>query len=255
MPGLGGRGRAHGLGDQRHAAGIAAGGARRPPGGHVLAADTHAREQFPHSELGMGVIERVPARLVHVSVQPGQHHGALGQARDHTDKLGGCRDASRRARRDHGFDRRRLSPARGQRLEQAVAALGRIIEALLREHPRPVLGDDLQEVEGDLPVPGVVLGHQLGEPIEAEPLGLDLVQKARQVGGKLGGLGRVVSPIRPALLELQDQPGEKELAAERRDGRRQFEGFVRAAGERRLEKLGPEARLVGVDVAQGPHRR
>ena len=53
-----------------------------------------------------------------------------------------------------------------------------------------------EELERLLPVLGELVGHQLGEAVEVDVLGLDHVHEARQLGGEVGGLRRRVGARR-----------------------------------------------------------
>ena len=93
---------------------------------------------------------------------------------------------------------------------------------------------------------GQGLGHQIGEPVEAQPLGLDLIEQARELRGETGDAGGLVRS--GCALARADQLGKQELAAERRDRGRQVERRGRG------EVVGPEL-LVEPDIADGQNGR
>ena len=83
-------------------------------------------------------------------------------------------------------------------------------------------GDDAEEFEGALPMGGVILGHQILEPVEGELFGQGLIEQA----GEFGGQARRLIGTPGGVLgggAGQDQPGENQLALE--------------PGERRGERL------------------
>src|SRR4029078_2916625 len=55
---------------------------------------------------------------------------------------------------------------------------------------RPMLGNDLEEVYGDLPVRREILWHDVGELREIDLLAFDIVHESRGVGREIGGLTR-----------------------------------------------------------------
>ena len=157
-------------------------------------------------------------------------------------------------RGDDGLCRRARAPALGLDLDQPVATRGGVDAAFLGEDAQPALGDDLEEIERPLPVGGEALGHQLGEPVEGQALGVHAVEEAAELGAKVGGLG-LVHRGAPAMraapgVEGGDEPAQQELAAYRRHRRRKVE----AVGGRFA--LGPGQGDLGfIDVADWAHRR
>ncbi len=109
-------------------------------------------------------------------------------------------------------------------------------------------GDDFEELDGHAPMGREIRGHQLAEPVEAQPLGVHLVQEMAELAGEHARLGDGdVAFFR--LGAGEDQPGEQQLAFQGRDRVGQVERVA-----------GPPAGLaqlqfVLVDIADRPHYR
>ena len=95
---------------------------------------------------------------------------------------------------------------------------------------------------------GVVLGHQIAQAVEGELLGLHLVEEARQLGRQARRLidgHRRAAGAAGRLHRLRQQ----QLAAQRRDGRRQI-GKLRCRFHGRGFVAAGEHGVVGIEVAQ-----
>ena len=158
---VGGLGRAQRLGDEPARAPASASRGAAPSGIDVVAQRCRASaEELLQAELRMadggGAAPSAspiacPGGVVEVLIEAGQHDRAVAAGRAIAfEQLGGGGDRAGRAGGDDrpGRAARRRSPRRGS----AVAAHGRIDPAALGEMRRPVLGDDLQEIERDLEV-------------------------------------------------------------------------------------------------------
>ena len=244
-PALGGGGGAQRLGEQA-GAGLALRPQPRPPG-H----DRGARQVQPLQQAGQGVLgvalvaaDRLPAEIVAAGVETRQHQHALGQAGDHLQKRPGGGNRAGGTGGDHRPRRRFRPPRRRLGRQHPVAPGGGVDGALVCENPRPALGEDGEKAEGELPVAGIVLGHQPGEAVEAQPFGLDLIQQMGEVGGqahRLGGGGGEIGGT-------ENDPRQQQSPAEVVDGRRQVE----AAGQPR-QLLQRQPQFLGVEIAQRRH--
>ncbi len=156
----------------------------------VGARPAERKQQLAQAVLRMRRFERVPARLVHVSVEARQDDGTLRQLGDRCEEVtrGGLRAG--RARGDHRRCRRIRAPASGLVADRARASLDRIDPSALGQDLRPGLADDGQEPQGALPVGREVA---LDEPLElAEGHAFDgeFVEQAAQFARELQGLRR-----------------------------------------------------------------
>ena len=145
--------------------------------------------------------------------------------------------------------------ARGLGAQEMVAPGGRVDEALLGEESRPVLGRDLQEIEGDLEITRVVVGRQPIDRLPADAGDLHVVDEARQIRrelGRVGGRGGDEDGVvRAEVEELaadapppgERQPGQRQPARQARDRRRQKQPLG-VGLERRIEEV-----VLLVDVA------
>ena len=206
----------------------------------------------------LGVADRVPAGVVEILVEAGQDDGAVRQAGDRLQQLRGRRD---RAGRAGGDDRARRRPRRRAARASARISVSRradgIDAAVLGEMRRPVLGDDLQEIEGDA-------GNSRRDPpargraiaVPADAGGLHVVDqpgeiagKPRRVGGGAGNEQRLVGRERERMRGGRRAPqasvrrGQRELAREARDRRRQGKA-IGAGLDGRVEEM-----ILLVDVA------
>ncbi len=121
---------------------------RRHERDHVAARNADAREEAVHGELRMAgdgrrpsrvgtAADEVPRRIVEVGVEPRQHHGAAGKARDGREKARGGGHRAGRAGGDHR--RARGGEAARFRRDQPVAPLRRLDRAAFsRESPASV---------------------------------------------------------------------------------------------------------------------
>ncbi len=85
--------------------------------------------------------------------------------------------------------------------------------------------------------------HQVSQFVEAQPLGLDPVEQARQFSCQTDGVIGAASLPRRAALERLDQPRQQKAPTHLRQGGRQFgvlETFVLG---------GSEQKIVGIDIA------
>ena len=171
--------------------------------------------------LGMARVERVPDRRVRFALEPGKDDRAPRQPGHRRHQIARRRHAARRTGEDHPAFGRDAPPGLDARLDQLVAPLGGTDRALLFEYRGPGIGDDAEKFERGPPVSGQGLGDQLGEPIETQPLGLDLIEQARELRGEARDAGGVVRA--GCALARADRFGKQELAAERRYRGRQVE--------------------------------
>ena len=234
------------------------GGRRRVGPGpctHRLAGHAEALQQDRQAVLRMGRFgaNRFPDRRVGREIEAGQHDLPPRQAGHGFDQGGAGGDASGGAGGDHRICRGRRPPGLGLAFEKPPPAFGGTDGPLGGLDLGPVVGQDSQEIQRLLPVLGIALGRQVGQGIEIQALGLDLVQEPGQLGGQAGGLvlaGGVVGTLLRAGPG-QDEPRQQKLPAQRRDRRRQV---VFAPGARQA-LLGAQQQLVLVQVAQWPHPR
>ena len=186
-PRVGGLGRAQRLGDEPGAVGERRTAPRRAASTSSRR-DAEAGEELLQAELRMaeaaaaaGLADGLPAASSRSWSRPGRTTRALRQAGDRLEQLGGRRDRAGRAGGDH-------RPAGG--LAGGAPASARIsvsrrtagsTRPRLGEMRRPVLGDDLQEVEGDLEVAGVVLRHEAADrrPTATPAVSMSSISRAR----------------------------------------------------------------------------
>ena len=147
-----------------------------------------------------------------------------------------------------GCSCQRLIQAASRRLRRSTGST----RALLRHDVGPDLGQDAQELQGLLPVLGKLGRDQAVEALQGHVLGRDLVEEAHQLAGEADRL---------LVLDLavlgEDELGEQEVAAQRRQGGEQLELGLRV--EQQLVGLqlahGLEARKEQGAAACGPHHR
>src|SRR6185437_1014416 len=92
---------------------------------------------------------------------------------------------------------------------------------------RPMLGNDLEEVYGDLPVRGEILWHDVGELREIDLLAFDIVHESRAVGREIGRLTRryaqdgrsVDRSLLQAAAQSKHELHQSEAAGKGADGR------------------------------------
>ena len=84
-------------------------------------------------------------------------------------------------------------------------------ETLVAEMLRPVLGDDVEEIESQLPMLGVLIGHEPLERGQVHLLALDEVHQPRQIRGEIGGLRRS-GHERPKAVDVADLLGPERSA-------------------------------------------
>ena len=179
--------------------------------------------------------ETAPTLIVELFIKTGQDDTALGQAREHRQQIRRGGKAAGRAGGDHRPRGRAFAPCLGQAVEHRVAPRRTIERFVIGEDIRPMLDQDLEEIEHFLPMGGMALRRQLVEAGEIEPLAPGLVEKGAKLLGEAHGL------IDMALrIARENEPGEEELAAERRQGRRQLAALRQSGG----------AGLVLVEIAE-----
>ena len=184
--------------------------------------------------------QQAPAFVVGVLIEAGQDDAAARQAGHGREQISGRGNAAGRSGRNHLAGRRRSGPAFGLGGQEPVAPIRRVDCALLGQALGPAAGDEAQEIEGDLPMLGIIGGHQPIEVGEIQPLGLNLIDQARQFGGEANGMVRVEATARL----LDDQFGQQQAAAQFGDRGRHGQGL----GIRR--RLGHcERQLVLVHIA------
>ncbi len=194
----------------------------------------------------MGGLQRLPAFLIEVRVQPGKNHGTLGQARHRPQQPGGGRRRAGGAGGDHRMVRRRGLPAGDLAIDEPGAPGNRLHEPELVQQLWPDFGDDRKQVQHLLPMIGKILGRQIRELLERQFLDLHLIEQPGQIAGQGNGIG-----LRPVAVGLAQQAGDDQQAPHRRNGRRQIKGRVLA--------IFPGAvfghQVVFVDVADGAQAR
>ncbi|ODN69362.1 hypothetical protein A6302_03346 [Methylobrevis pamukkalensis] len=260
-PAVGGLGRPHGLGQD-----AAAGG-----GGRIFLAqhgDVAAVEADHAKKMGKGRLrmagdagadrrgDQAEARVVEIGVEARQHHGALRQARDRGQQPGGGRDRAGRAGGDDRAGRPGGQPV-DQPLGEAATPLHRLDQAAFGEKRRPGGGGDVEEGQRQLPVGGVVVGHETGEAPPVHLLGRRLVHQGEQIAGEVDRVGRRGGnadrhPVRRQFA-LRGEPG---APAGHQPGHRQQP--VGLADHRRQVEVGQVHRkgvAVLVDVADRPDSR
>ena len=184
LPGADRGARPHDFGQKARAPGVAARNARRCPDPDGGALGRQSVEQLLQAILRMARLDALPARLVEVLVEAGQHDRAPWQAGDHLEERAGRRNAAGRAGGDDPPCGRARAPAFGQSGQQAVAAFRGIERALLGEQVRPGPGEDREQPPALLPVFGEGFGDQAIEGVEGHPLGLELVQERSELAGQ-----------------------------------------------------------------------
>ena len=210
--------RTHGGGEQAGPGLGGAAGLGARPQRDVARVDPELVEDEVEAVLRVAGIERVPHRGFEPAVEPGQDHGAAGEPGHRRHQGARRRQAPGRTGEDHPPRRRVAAPGLDAGLDQPVAAFGRADRAFPGEHRGPGIGEDAKEIERDPPVRGERLRRQPREPVEAEPFRLHLVEQARELEGEAGDARGLLSALFGA-----DELGEEELAAQRRDRRRQLE--------------------------------
>ena len=247
-PGLGRGCRAQRLGDQPVARGRECGG----PVGDLTAGDAEMAQQPGQAELRMAFVglDLLPGGIVAQAVEAGQHHHALRQAGDHGQQVAGRGYAAGCAGGDDGKVRRAGAPERTLRVKQPVAPLRRVQRAIFFQQLGPGFGNDAQEIQCDLPVLRIFRRHQPGQLVEGQPLGLHLIQKARQFGGQPYRLVRAARPVLQPFAQLQDQAREQQLPPQGGDCRRDV-----GCGAARCLRLALHLDLVGIQIAQRHHAR
>ena len=148
---------------------------------------------------------------------------------------------------------------------QQIAARDRRDETVIGEIARPLLGDDLEELDGDLPMPGEFLGHDVRRAAERSTSSrLDHVHEPGEVGGKIGRLARRHAR-RSATRDRRARPPPRAQADARRRARAASAPGVAAARRWRARRwrrhpsetiLGPEddGRVL-VGIAERPDAR
>ena len=117
-------------------------------------------------------------------IEAGQHQGARRQSGNDAEQFRRRRNRASGAGGDHRPGGRMAAPVFSLGFENLVTAQRRIDGVFFRQDARPMLGEDGEEFEGDLPMLGIVFAHQPFEAIEAQALGLHLIEKMRQLGGQ-----------------------------------------------------------------------
>ena len=124
--------------------------------------------------------------------RPGRTTAPFGKAGDRLQELGRRRHRTGRAGCDHrtgsgcGAQALRLGP------DERVAPGDRIGETALREKGGPRFEGDLQEIEGDLEVAGMILRREAADLLPRDAGGLHVVHQPGEVGGqprRVGGRG------------------------------------------------------------------
>ena len=106
--------------------------------------------------LGIGLVraERLPFLPRHGEIERGQHHQPVGQDGHDPKQPRHCRRGGGDAGGADEARRRPFAPARRDRAQQAVAAVGEVDRALGGKQGRPVGEDELELVERFLPMDG-----------------------------------------------------------------------------------------------------
>ena len=155
--------------------------------------------------------EHAPARLVHVLIEAGQHHGAAGQVAitRRSARVAGMLPVEPAAtiRRSGGAARHCAASSVSRRCRRSAGSSAR---SAARRRGQVAITARTSRL---LPVLGQVVRHQAGERVERHALGLQLVEKRGQLLGQTQRMDH-----RPA--GALEQPREQQLSA-RRDRRRQ----------------------------------
>ncbi len=194
------------------------------PVGDVAAFAIQRREKFAQAELRVRLIELLPARLVHVAVEAGQHDRALRQLGDGGQQVarGGLR--ARRAGGDHRRGGRLGAPARRLRPDRLGASFDGVDLAALGQHLWPGLADDGEEFQRALPMAGEIALDQAFELAERHALDGQLVEQPAELARELERLRRRLGDgMALVVLEGRNESRQQRLALGGLDGGRQGE--------------------------------
>ncbi len=143
------------------------------PGPHLGPGDTDPIEQQAQAVLGVGLdraatvrvaAQRVPFRVGHHLIEPGQHDHALRQPCDTVQQPRDRRRRDRDAGRDDQPLGRMRGPALRRRGEQAVASLRQIDKPAPAQLLGPARQHDAQDLQRRLPMFGQFGRHRIGQP-------------------------------------------------------------------------------------------
>ena len=185
--------------------------ARRVPVSTAARSTSSASSSCLRPYCGWPGVEHAPARLVHLAVEAGQHHGAARQALRSPAAARaspGMLPVEPAATMRCGGRLARASARRGG--EQAVAALGRIKSAFLGQQSRPGLGDHRQHRRGS---------SASARPARPAPGWSSAASATRSVCSSSSSAASSPGKAQRVLigqLERCEQPREQQLAAQRR---------------------------------------
>ena len=205
-----------------------------------------AMQQAFHGALRMIVLDGVPGVVGEVEVQARQDHRAARGGGDGAQKVGRGGGVPLHAGGHQHLDGRALPPTLRQRPQDSDAALGHVHQPQGAQAQGPVAQRQSQELGGDLPVAGQLLGRQGLEGARGDLRLLDLhgVEEAGQGVGQLQGGGGVQVALEDMLVGHHD-PRQLAATPQGRDG----------GGEVQADVARLEGRLARVEVAQGADLR
>ena len=222
-----------------------------------IAMHVHPLQQQLERELGMRFLrwrgqgcarlgrldraDRLPLLGRQIEVEIGQHHHASRQPRHAAQQAGHRRRVRDDPRCDDKAPRRRLTPARRDMIEQAIASLRHVYAATCCQCALPGVRQRLEFAKGLLPVRGLIIGLERLEI--ARPLALDreLIERQRQRRRQPPGLTNLQPLARPRPL-LAHQPRQDHQPLRRGNSG----GNVRLRSDRRQRIA---QRLIQVDIA------
>ena len=206
-------------------------------------------------------VDRLPALRVEMQVEPGQDHGAAGQAGHRRDQPGGGGHGTRGARHDHGIARALAGEPLGLGEHEAAGAGGGIGQRAGSEDVGPVLGGDLEEVEGETEVAGMLGLDRRRDLAPGQALDGERVHQPFEISGERHRVGRgggheeghlVVDGKQLAVHRLRpflDEAGQDQAALQ--GGNRGMQQLFR----RLQQGLGGEVEFRLVGLAQRNHPR
>src|SRR5690606_15387962 len=137
-----------------------------------------------------------------------------------------------------------LLPVPDLRAQQQIAAERRVNRAFRRKDGGPVNAQYLEKLQCDLPVRGIFRRNEMFKVLQIQPLGMDLIEKARERGREACRLGNAHTAFRPRLNET----AEKELSAQGIDsGRQRQQRFAKVP----RADIALKQQLVFLDITDG----
>ncbi len=132
---------------------------------HLVAGHPELGKKLGHAGLRVLWVFRQarPAFLVHGEIETGEHHGAVRQRSDHLEEPRRRQHGASRTCGDHRTRWRMALEARGFERHQFVPPRHRRHQTLLFKMARPMLRDDVEELDGPLPMRGVLDRHEVAQ--------------------------------------------------------------------------------------------